>query len=353
MDELATFLTPDSRVDVKVLALQQVLGLSATPEGVSALSCPAILSALSALLLDPVEPVSSESCLALVNLCSSSTSCTSILSLQPPIVPALVTLIQGKRGLKSKLAEKASMLLSNLTRDMGCSREVYRQMSNSGIKVSQLVDLLCEEGEGNLVYLGPTLSNLSQLSEVREQIMDKENCLLQRLLPFTEYSKSTVKRGGVVGTLRNCCFSIASHPWLIGPTVDIVPRLVLPLAGPTPDELTEEEVEALPLDLQYLDETKTVEEDLDIRTMLLESLTQLCATRQGREDMRRVKVYLVLRQFHSQETDRAVRLAAENLIDILIKTEEEIKIDNYKDIEIPEEVVPRLLEMDKPYLNDD
>ena len=31
--------------------------------------------------------------------------------------------------------------------------------------------------------------------------------------------------------------------------------------------------------LQYLDEDKKVEEDLDIRTMLLEALTQLCATR--------------------------------------------------------------------------
>ena len=65
----------------------------------------------------------------------------------------------------------------------------------------------------------------------------------------------------------------------MGPKVDLVPRLVLPLAGPTPDDLTEEEIEALPLDLQYLDDDKKVEEDLDIRTMLLETLNQLCATR--------------------------------------------------------------------------
>ena len=89
---------------------------------------------------------------------------------------------------------------------------------------------------------------------------------------------------------------------------DDLPRLVLPLAGPSPEELTDEEMEGLPMDLQvspapyshstfscalsslvlthththppqYLDEDKKVEEDLDIRTMLLEALTQLCATR--------------------------------------------------------------------------
>lgn len=31
-------------------------------------------------------------------------------------------------------------------------------------------------------------------------------CLLQRLLPFTQYEASAVRRGGVIGTLRNCCF---------------------------------------------------------------------------------------------------------------------------------------------------
>jgi len=352
MEELASFLTVDSRIDVKMMALQQVLGLSASPEGISALSCPPILAALMGLLKDPVEQVSSASLLSLVNLSSVSSSCQEILGLQPPLLPTLFKLLQEKRGSSSsKVAEKASMLLSNLTREMAPAAQVWAQMEAAGLKVSLLVDLLCQEGEGNLVYLGPSLSNLSQLTEVRSELMADNGSLLQRLLPFTEYTKSGVKRGGVVGALRNCCFATQHHPLLIGPHVDIVPRLVLPLAGPTPDHLTEEEVEALPVDLQYLDESKTVEEDVDIRTMLLESLMQLCATRKCREELRRMNIYLVLRQFHSQEKDNAVRLAAENLVDILIKTEEEINIDNYKNVDIPEEVIPKLVEMDKPYLD--
>jgi len=350
MDELASFLTPSSRLDVKLLALQQVLGLSASAEGASALSCCEILSSLASLLTDPVEPVSSEACLVLVNLSSSPSSCTSILDLQPPIIPVLVNLMQEKRGSKAKLAEKASMLISNLSREQTAAREIHNQMVQAGIDIGQMVDLLCQEGGEPLPYLGPTLSNLSQLGEVRTEFLNEGQGLVQRLLPFTEYSKSHVARGGVVGCLRNLSFSPASHPWLMGPKVDLVPRLVLPLAGPTPDDLTEEEIEALPLDLQYLDDDKKIEEDLDIRTMLLESLTQLCATRQGRELMREKNIYVILRQFHKQEEDEAVRLAAENLVDILIKREDEIKIDNYKEVDVPKDMVPELEKMDEPYL---
>ena len=37
-------------------------------------------------------------------------------------------------------------------------------------------------------------------------------------------------------------------------------------------------------------------------------------------------------------------------MDILIKSEEEIKIDNYKDVEVPNDMVPELEKMDEPYL---
>lgn len=31
-------------------------------------------------------------------------------------------------------------------------------------------------------------------------------CLVQRLLPYTQYAGSVIRRRGAVGTLRNCCF---------------------------------------------------------------------------------------------------------------------------------------------------
>merc|ERR1719153_359460 len=132
----------------------------------------------------------------------------------------------------------------------------------------------------------------------------------------------------------------------------VVPRLLLPLTGPTPDDLSDEEIEKLPVDLQYLDEDKEVEPDIDIRTMLLEGLTQLCATKSGREVLREKNAYVLLREFHKTEKNRACLLAVENIVDILIKTEEEIKINNYKEVEVPSNVVDKLKKMDELYLND-
>jgi hypothetical protein len=48
--------------------------------------------------------------------------------------------------------------------------------------------------------------------------------------------------------------------------------------------------------------------------------------------LRRAKnAYLILRELHQQEKNREVALAAENIIDILIKTEDEISVENYKE----------------------
>ena len=64
-----------------------------------------------------------------------------------------------------------------------------------------------------------------------------------------------------------------AHEWLLGEDVDILPHLLLPLAGP--EEFDEEDMDKLPPDLQYLEETKKREEDADIRQMLLEALLQV------------------------------------------------------------------------------
>ena len=229
-------------------------------------------------------------------------------------------------------------------------------MVEANIGVDNLVNILCQEkynsGGQEMNFLGPVLSNLSQLPEVRNHILDRQKCVIQRLVAFTEYSASVVKRGGVVGTIRNCCFDTDHHDWLISDKVDIVPRLVLPLAGPAGDSITDEEMDSLPVDLQYLDEDKRIEKDLDVKIMLLESLTQLCATKWGREQLREKNIYVILRELHKVEKDRGCLLAVENLVDILIKKEDEIKIDNYKQVDVPEDLHDKFKQMDETYLKD-
>lgn len=94
--------------------------------------------------------------------------------------------------------------------------------------------------------------------------MDKNHCVIQRLLPFTEYYDDTVRRGGIVGTLKNCCFETEYHEWLLSPEVDILPRLLLPLAGP--EEFDDDDNDKLPVELQYLPDDKIRDPDPDIRS---------------------------------------------------------------------------------------
>ena len=57
---------------------------------------------------------------------------------------------------------------------------------------------------------------------------------------------------------------------LLSPEIDLLSRLLLPLAGS--EEFDAEDNEKLPDDLQYLPPTKEREEDADIRIMILEIL---------------------------------------------------------------------------------
>lgn len=73
--------------------------------------------------------------------------------------------------------------------------------------------------------------------------------------------------------IKNCCFQTEHHDWLLSESVDLLPKLLLPLAGP--EEFDDEEMDKLPIELQYLGEEKTREQDADIRKMLVEALTQV------------------------------------------------------------------------------
>ena len=353
VEEIGQFLMPNQRMDVRAVALAEVMGLTGTPEGITALrSCPRVLETLVVCMIDKADVIATDSCLALINLSADAATVPVLLNIQV-IVKHLYKLIQDK---DSKQADKATQILSNLTRDMASCNKVLTQLKESNIGVDNLVSILCQEkynSQGQeMNFLGPVLSNLSQLPEVRGHILDRNKCVIQRLVAFTEYPSSVVKRGGVVGTIRNCCFDPEHHDWLISDKVDIVPRLVIPLAGPATDSITEEEMESLPVDLQYLDEDKKVEGDVDIRIMLLESLTQLCATKSGREQLRDKNIYVILRELHKTEKDRACLLAVENLVDILIKREDEINVDNYKAMDVPEHLVDKFKQMDETYLKD-
>lgn len=347
MEEILQFLELGARVDLKSVALENILGLTASNDGVALLDAVSdhLLRLLGTLALeDKSEPLRKDAVMALINLSAYKDMAKKMTD--EKLVMKLWSMIKDD---VQPSADPACMVLSNLSIDKTNCDKIYKILKENGVTLEKIVDFLCrdppkEEKNAKLHYLGPFVSNLSQLSEVRQELL-KDSCkLMARLLPFSEYSASSVRRGGVIGAIRNCCFDTKVHEMLLT-EMDLLPRLLLPLAGPAPDSFDESDIEKLPIDLQYLDEDKKIEDDPDIRLLLLEALLQLCATKKCREIIRDQNAYLILRELHKIEAEDNVKLACENVVDILIKKEEEINLDNYKSVEVPEDVQKKFEEL--------
>jgi hypothetical protein len=72
--------------------------------------------------------------------------------------------------------------------------------------------------------------------------------LLVFILTHTDAAVLRASRSGVIGCIRNCCFSSVDHEWMLGPQVDILPHLLLPLVGP--EEMDEDDMNGMPDELQ-------------------------------------------------------------------------------------------------------
>ncbi|CAL8336793.1 unnamed protein product [Merluccius merluccius] len=343
--ELLSFLTPQTRPDVKGHATGYLLGLSGNREGLLVLRTnPDLLVAVSSLTCDPSVAIAKDSYHILINA-SADETLHQVLVNQANVLPGLLKNIQDPEFMFS---DQICTVLSNLTRHRPTCLTVAKVLHQQEVSVAQLVDMFCTEGfnkMASLHYLGPLLSNLSQLPDIRTLILEPHRCVVQRLLPYLSYEASATRRGGVIGTLRNCCFDYTCHDWLLGDDVDVLPFLLLPLAGP--EELSEEENEGLPVDLQYLPEDKTREQDPDIRKMLLETLLLLTATKSGRQTLKKKNVYPIMREFHCWEQEAHVISACEKLVQVLIGDEPEEAMENLLQVEVPEELEEKLRKADE------
>ncbi|XP_048214963.1 protein HGH1 homolog [Perognathus longimembris pacificus] len=349
---LLPFLAPGARADLQAAAVRHVLALTGAGPGRGLLAAQAeLLRALGALAAAPAPAPARDATRALVNLAADP-------GLHEPLLaadPGLPALLLG-RALDPQWpwAEEAAAALANLSREPAPCVALMEALAAaqpgpsgpSGLE--RLVRALCTPGynaRAPLHYLGPLLSNLSQQPRARAFLLDPDRCVVQRLLPLTQYSDSSVRRGGVVGTLRNCCFEHRHHEWLLGPEVDILPFLLLPLAGP--EDFSEEEMNRLPVDLQYLPPDKQREPDADIRKMLVEAIMLLTATAPGRKQVRDQGAYLILRELHSWEPEPDVQVACEKLIQVLIGDEPERGMENLLEVQVPEDVEQRLQQLDQ------
>lgn len=279
---------------------------------------------------DPTKTIAKDASLCLVNISATDKGATTLINLdvkqhcpplQKPPNNIITEILSNVFHSDSILADQCCMIFSNLSRYSHLIEKIVDLIEESGKTLDELINIFTKinynKNGAKLHYLGPVLSNLSQSHRVRTFILDKNKCVIQRLLPFTEYKDSLVRRGGVVGTLKNCCFEENFHEWLLSDAVDILPRLLLPLAGP--EEFDDEDNEKLPLDLQYLPPEKLREEDPDIRYILMEAITQLVANKPNRELIRDKNAYIILRELHKWEKDKKNLVVIESLVNILIR----------------------------------
>lgn len=306
-------------------------GLTGTEQGLDEIiSCPEVLISLISLMNDSANVISKDASFCLVNISAVDKGATALINLN--VREYMLPLQQLPRNIihdviynilnpESDLADQCCMIFSNLSRFTHLIEQIVDFIEESGQYLDELINVFTKVNYNNtgakLHYLGPVLSNLSQSHRVRMFILDRTKCVLQRLLPFTEYNHSILRRGGIIATLKNCCFEEYFHEWLLSEEVDILPRLLLPLAGN--EEFNDEDNEMLPIELQYLPEGKLREEDPDIRYILVETLTQLATLRSNRVQIRNKNTYIILRELHKWEKDKKVLIACENLINLLIR----------------------------------
>ena len=228
------------------------------------------------------------------------------------------------------------MLLANMTKHDALSRLFTLQrsktpssLSSSKLALDQLLDLYVKGSTGtynpnaDFEYLAYVFADLAKFPDggpyFTTPAAHDSIHPIAKLLPFTSHA-STVRRLGAVSTLKNISFTPSVSAVLLAPPLSALPYMLLPLASGE-DTYSEEETEALPDELQFLDAGVKREVDVGILRVLLETLLLWTTEREGREELRRKGVYYVVRECHLRVEDDEVKESVERLVNVLMRDE--------------------------------
>lgn len=240
------------------------------------------------------------------------------------------------------------MLLANMAKDdslqrvLELKRDVPKELSTSKWAMDQLMDCFVKGAEGaynpkaDYDYLSYFFADLAKFEKGREYLTtpqehDSNIIPITKIQVFTDH-KSHIRRLGVASTLKNAAFRIPAHPVLLSNLPDdpslpaphiganLLPYILLPLMGP--EEYADEDTEGMLDELQLLEPDKERESDPEITKSHLETLLIFTTTAEGREVLRKVKVYPIVRECHLQVEDEGVREACDRVVQILMRNEE-------------------------------
>jgi hypothetical protein len=228
------------------------------------------------------------------------------------------------------------MLLANLVKHdalvaiLSLERPAPPELHSNNLAIDQLLDLFVKGADGtynkeaNFDYLSYLFADLAKHASGRQYLLTKQSydsiVPLSKLVVFTEHA-SHIRRRGVTSTIKNTAFETASHPqFLSEDEINILPYLLLPIMGS--EEYSDEDSATMLPDLQLLPADKQREPDSAILQTHVETLMLLTTTRPGRDVLRDVSVYPIVRETHLQVEDDGVREACERLVQVLMRDEE-------------------------------
>lgn len=111
-----------------------------------------------------------------------------------------------------------------------------------------------------------------------------------------------------------------------------------------PEDYTEEDTEGMLEDLQLLPPDKEREKDSEIMKTHLESLLLLTTTKEGRAELRKIKLYPIIRETHLHVDDEGVREACDRLVQVIMRDEEsEPKVTEIEEEEDEDEQIIEVL----------
>lgn len=94
-----------------------------------------------------------------------------------------------------------------------------------------------------------------------------------------------------------------------------------------PEEYSDEDTDGMLDELQLLEPDKEREADKEIMKTHLETLLLLSTSREGRDVMRAVKVYPIIRETHLHVEDEGVREACDRVVQVIMRKEEDEEED--------------------------
>ncbi|KAK9464688.1 hypothetical protein V1512DRAFT_88490 [Lipomyces arxii] len=331
LDELVEFLHSPQAM-IRTIALQHLVGYSTGEQNLIFLrdNCRPVKD-LKVIARDPQPPVAKAALTILANM-ADFVRIRNMLAEDLSFLEFIVTSITKPN---EENADLFCALLANIAKDNAITN-IFRikatKNQNKDLKSSRVLDQLMDcfvKGADKKLnkfasfdYLAFVFADISRLAEGRKYFVTEQEydgvVPLSKLLVFTEY-KNVVRRAGVASAIKNSLFELSEHINLLDSDLNILPYILLPLAGP--EELPEEEMFELPEELQLLPPDKEREKDHDILIVHIESLVMLGATRYGRDFMRANGVYPIVRELHLAVENEEVREICERFVQLIMADE--------------------------------